>query len=224
MLGIGSVSLLFVVWRAAFCSAFGNHVLSIVFDGTKKQVIGIHAFWVIAFMADKHVGWNFTKVDFIRKAMYEFATINVHGSISCIGRVAAPHLPTLPFPARSTKNRVNRAVLVDLLPKAFFGWAAGVMIVNKAHGLTLDVSPCAICRCGNGRKLPATTMTVTIWNFINREVHLQRIWGIIGAHQKLPFWCHAAGWFQPSLRRFAFGFTSLLYHKTSVMEEEVCHS
>lgn len=88
----------------------------------------------------------------------------------------------------------------------------------KAIRLSLHAAATSIVFLTDSGFLTTTAVTMAVRDFVKREVHLRRTWGIMGLHQKLPFWCHAAGRFPSSLRLFAFSFTPSLYHNTSVME------
>lgn len=80
---------------------------------------------------------------------------------------------------------------------------AVAMPAHKAIGLSSDNAPLAICLSGYRSFLATTAVAVSIGNVLR---------GIMGSHQKSPFWCHAAGRFQSSLRLFAYSFTPSLYH------------
>lgn len=113
--------------------------------------------------------------------------------------------------ATAQAGRIRTSRLLDF---------ARTMIAQIAHWFAFDPSGRASSVRGYAGLLSTTTMAVAVGNLIKREVHLQRIWGRLEAHQKLTFWCHAAGRFQSSLRRFALacgplrasGFTPSFYH------------
>lgn len=88
------------VWRtlaSAHASSLCNHVLGIVLNSSKKQVVRISAFGVIAVMADKQPFWDGTIMDLPRYSMRSkrFAPpLDIHRdlavSISGFGRRPSP--------------------------------------------------------------------------------------------------------------------------------------
>ena len=176
-----------------------GHILHVVGLRTQKEMPGVDAKRVIAFVQNHQV---------VRYgANGQFPTES--GRVTPAGTDSSATCKDGATFAGSTSPSptVIRAALVYLLPKTVCNWTAAGMPDNVLNGMAFDMTMHGVVIGRNLGFLAATTVAVTIGNIVR---------GIMGSHQKFTFWCHAAGRFQSSLRLFAFGFTPSFYHMRGV--------
>lgn len=148
-------------------SAFCQHISNIVRGCAKKQMVRIHAGWIIAFMKYPKVIWYWAVVQFPGMAMRSPRTaINIYLSISTdIGR-------TLPFPT------LIWAKFIHFLPKAFHDRtevvvsdAPRVVVLDKASGLAFYRVLALVCHFRNWGQLSTTALAITVWDFLRGMIH-----------------------------------------------------
>lgn len=141
------------VWFGKFCLAgfcamhcppFAYHILRVVFLCAYKVVIGTHAKRVVAFMAKNIALPQLLIGQFPCDAMGEIG-------FSCNREIAIAFIVEAgsPKPAWGIKNRMDGAVLIDLLPKAFLNRAMGnsmlASIATRARAVLFALSHLAFC-------------------------------------------------------------------------------
>ncbi len=108
----------------------------IIFGSPQKQMIGIYARWVVAFVKHPKTVWNFPKVQSPRKSMRlpnGFFCLEL--SVKCFWLISSP------FPTISQFWNVWHlsAIFVHLFPKSLFGGLKSLMVnvhKTKNHHLT----------------------------------------------------------------------------------------
>lgn len=171
-------------WTVA--SSFVAAIYHVLGTSTQKEVIGVAARRIVAFMANFHIPWGVPCGKFICD------TIGlVIFAVELKSSVAAFCPAVFPLPA------FIRAALVNLFPKAFSDRAQPTSLAVMAR----DES------CGLALNMPVTTAGL----FCNRgrvaasaSAKFDALYGIIGVHKKPTFLCQAQD-VCPSLGTFYWG-------------------
>jgi hypothetical protein len=108
---------------------FAASVLIVLTERAKKQMVGIHAGPIVAFVKNIQSFWDWTLVQFEAEAMG-----GDHASIGGKLPVSRIFLTSLPFPA------FIGSTLIYLFPKAVHGWTPRIVTTNKANRLAFDVA------------------------------------------------------------------------------------
>lgn len=171
---------------AAFITAI-NHIFGTC---AQKQVIGITAGWVIAFVANFQRPWRDARCKFVG-----YATSLMLLAIQPETTIAAPRPCRVPLPAFIGSAYVN------LFPKARHEIAARGMTSNKTQWFAFDDAELAMRSWRESSFFATTTVAITVRDFVR---------GIIGVHKNLHFLCQASERLATLPRRFAFNFRSFI--------------
>lgn len=136
----------------------GNHIINVVLASTKKQMIRVDARRIVATVQHPQVISDWAIVQRIGVTMRRHLGL-INNDLAVVTSASSG----CPYPAGSLEQGVNRAVLIDLSPKALFDRCAPgrstCMAFDKTFGLSLDPS---IRRVGTIRDwcgLTASTFT-----------------------------------------------------------------
>lgn len=159
---------------------------------------GIDTSRIVARMANQHAVWNGAEMKFVGNAMRGIAlSLEADRPISLADRTVICEI----------RPTVVRAASVCMLPKACLqrGLASGLKSVaqNVAFGFASNPSVSAARYRRNGRKLTASTVAVSVRDFIR---------GIIEGHRKLAFLVSCLGTFRDVAGAISIGV--LLLHFT----------
>ena len=154
-------------WRKV--STLCHHIGMVVLQCTKKQMRWIDARRIVTVMADEHTFWNGAMVKLPRETMDKSTLVGPEHAISLVVRAAIPQ-PALFFAA--TFNLLPEAV------KSRFPLQSRMVTMDEMNRLPLDPTALRASLLGDGCKVAATTMAITVGNIVR---------GIMGMHKKFTF-------------------------------------
>lgn len=137
----------------------GRHIFHVVSLRTQKQMARVNARGIVALMK------NMQSVK--DRAIVQFPTkVTCKPSLVTNAKTGAPFsAATRPFPT------IIKAALVYLLPETFSIVFLGIMAVNKTHRLAFNSILRSIRFNGNCCQLTATTVAITVWDFLRGMIH-----------------------------------------------------
>lgn len=176
LLGEFCAAMQFTAVVAMSLSALAHHIRGVVFLGTKKQMRGVAARRIIAFVQHARFGvigilWYRAVVEHPRESVRQSFGRALNNAIATLVATGLP-LPT-----------IVGSALAYFLPKAFFESRPllnpYVVLVDESVRLSLDNSKTRITSFCHVRLLPAAAFTKTVGDFIKRELGLNQFWGML---------------------------------------------
>jgi hypothetical protein len=116
---------------------FGNHVFSILFCRSQKQVIRIYASRIIAFVTNIKTIWNWAKMDRPRNPIGPKSLFGSNSYISVTLSCASNPKPA--WTEFWTAVR-NGAVFINFFPKSVFKWTGSVICHLSTYDFTVGVA------------------------------------------------------------------------------------
>lgn len=188
------------------------HIFHVLFVSIYKDMVGIAARWIVAFVTRLLTVWDWAMFQLVSEA------VSKNSALAAIF-FAAYYEYTIPISEFSgiPQPTLIGAANINFFPESFSDGAARSEIVmvalDEAEGLPFDISFLGIALPRDRRKPSATTFAITIRDFLR---------GIIGVHGNSPFLCLIRERFTVAARCFCclFSFNYSTSERISPMNDD----